>query len=316
MIKMSEQELTDYAVSQESHMPTPETSEYKITVIGDRSLRLLILPEEMEHEKKKRKYQAQLIDVGVSQMLKLIGAATENKHSMNGLYIQELEDQVIATDLLKEYGETKGASDILIKDKPDKPRKPLRIEKHLGFKTLRNIRLRETDTGMPGCSKGDKYWVCYDDCFYTEVSTPLINETRTKARLKLWENILPLDNPPTWILWNPRCFGDGKLDEDKGNFAFQDWIFDKGYKERKAKTIVFLRVAGLTAAGIGQRGDNSIDECLQGFIDSFQKDESMKILAGCKAIVIENGVDSAFLIKLDDNGEICHCQVFFRIIRT
>ena len=108
-------------------------------------------------------------------------------------------------------------------------------------------------------------------------------------------------------------FGDRTLDENK---VFQEFLFEKSNEQIKAKTIVFLRIDLLTDSGIGQRGDNSMNDCLEGILDALQNNPKMKPLAGCAAIVIENGVDSAFLIKLNDRGEISHCQVFFRTIRT
>ena len=230
---MSEHEINE---------PAQENADYKITVIGDRSLRLWILPEETP-EKMKRNYQAQLIEVGASQMLDLIYAATHEKYSMRGLYIQK-DDPVIATDLLKEYDETKGASDALIKfinsrrnschkllldfiDSNNR-NKPLRIEKHLGYKTLQDIQLKNhPDPIRKGKSNGAKYWVCFDDCFYTEVPASSKPSERTETRLKQWDDLLKTTKSPTWILWNPRCFGDEKLNEDKGNFAFQEWLFNK-----------------------------------------------------------------------------------------
>ena len=84
------------------------------------------------------------------------------------------------------------------------------------------------------------------------------------------------------------------------------------------KTILFLKVDQLSQYGIGQPDDLSFDDCLEGILTAIQKDKKMELLSQYKAVVISNGIDSAFLITFKERGDIksIQVQVFFRHIRT
>ena len=113
-----------------------------------------------------------------------------------------------------------------------------------------------------------------------------------------------------------------KIEEGK---AFKDLVTQiretEKFKEKitkiKDKMIVFLRADDLADAGMGQRGDGSVEECLEGILDGMQGSlREKELLRDCEAVVIENNVDSAFLLHLATNDKDNHCQTFFRTYRT
>jgi len=290
-----------------------KTLNAKITVIGDSWLRLQILPE-VTSEKKKRKYRAPLLVAGASRIFAMITAATGIR-SMDHLYIPKCpRNLLLATGLLKEYEAEDNAFDnlrhigVLEENIPDKP---YRMDQHWGARPLGGLTPKyyyEKCDSLIDANK-PQYWVIYDDFLYSKDS-PKYSDSRKELYTAL-KGCISSDNPK-WILWNPVRFGNEKL--DKTQKCCEELILnDETIKER---TIVFMRVDHLTDAGIGQRGDSSIEECLEGILDAIEKDHRMKNLAGCAAIVIENGVDSTFLIQLDKQGNVVYCQTFFRTART
>jgi len=166
------------------------------------------------------------------------------------------------------------------------------------------------------------YWVISEDCLLRGDSQATAGENSILIT-SLKQSVMH----PKWILWYPHHWGYKGKDTAKNGYRnlFIDCEKDSQQlketkKKIRQKTIIFARTDDLANAGIGQRGDSSNEECLEGIIDAIENDDYMQSLAGFAAIVIENGVDSAFLVqfekKEDSTIQINHCQSFHRLRRT
>jgi len=295
----------------------------KITVIGDSWQQLLILPEETPL-KTKRKSQGSVVDAGAARMRDLISAATGANGgicSIRYFPISECADQVMTTVLLKECEPEKDTFNKLrhLNFREDKiPEKPLRVDRTLGTVPIpRDLGRKPTEPTKDSHKNDDhKYLVIYDDCLYDSLYSEN-PEKYQKDKTERYEQVIqPFLSPSQneqrrqWILWHPRHLWDHSLDD----MVFRSLV--ENNPSIKEQLIVFLRVDDLADAGIGQRGDCSIEECLEGILDEIEQNEALQLLNGCAAVVIENGVDSAFLLQLGKDGKIEHCQIFFRTNRT
>ena len=296
----------------------------KIRVIGDAWRQSLILPDKTPHGNK-RKQQGLVANGGAYRMGELIRAVVAIVGKQDWLVTEryvhsgEQDRPVMVTGQLKECNpEADAFENLRLFGFPENEirKNPLRMERLLGVVPFsysdNNEEVRPTD---------HEYLVIYGDCLYSHLYNKGDEERdqyQNNKRKLYEEEILALFpsweiNPKRWILWHPRRFGDRSL---KGN-AFRSIVEKR--PEIKEQTIVFLRVDGLADAGIGQRGDCSIEECLEGILDEIrynQNGEDLLLLRGCAAVVIENGVDSAFLLKLGKGGELEECRTFFRTNRT
>jgi len=292
-----------------------KTLNKKITVIGDSWLRLQILSE-ITSENRKRQYQAPLYAGGASRLFKMIQKATRGEHEIDHLYIpKNSERQLLATGLLQEDEPEGDAYENLCYLGGKLPPKLHRLDQHWGAESMDNLTPTNYAPIVEKPVDGDKYWVICDDCLYSGGS-----EGYTGDRKELYEKLFVkqfMDTPPTLILWGAERFGNNSFSLEGQNTICKEIILEKA--NIKEKTVVFLKVEFLNDAGIGERGDSSLEECFQGILEAILEDEKMKDLAGCAAIVIENGVDSAFLIQLEPDHippKIKHCEIFFRTLRT
>jgi len=334
----------------------------KITVIGDSWRQSLTFPGETT-EKAKRAIQRNVVGAGASRMFELVQAATGmNEKEIGCLYIPDhvsfhsSKFQIVAASLLKEYKpEKKGLENLRHLGFPEEtiPKKPRRQGQILGA-TPHNIeeffpfvQANEPEDVVSSAKKDEpKYLVIYDDNLHNQHL-----EGYKDDKLLLYKNVAEVlteeinsESEGTinrWILWHPRRFADWDLRiEQYGGFGAiisdadsQDKQKDKDrikhIKAIKQQTIVFLRIEDLADAGVGERGDGSIEECLDGILFEAQNAknpysiEIQKLLSGCAAIVIEDGVDSAFLVRLVSEGndnnrpyKVTVHRIFFRTSRS
>ena len=265
-------------------------------------------------------------------MFEVIRAAleTDKKTCSIHLHCPDKNPSVVATSLLKEYKmEEKSFENLRHLDFPESkiPSKSLlRLERSLGVVPSREPMNPKNSQGH--CCKGDKYLVIFDDCLYHNEKTKRQGEGYYENNYEDISQNLSCDGYYKYILWHPRRFGDHSLEEGH-DAVFKKFIFNESSNKKvnnKKRTIVFLRADDLADAGIGQRGDCSLEECLDGILEAIHKNKEMQKLADCAALIIKNGVDSAFLIQFELTHEkdkedrqipnIKYCQVFFRTSRT
>jgi len=290
----------------------------KIAVIGDSWKQFLILPEDTP-EKTIRESQGLWFNAGASRMVELIRMATTDKKDKDIAYgyIPKDAKPIVVTYQLKEVIPLNDPFEQLryIGFPEDKiPKKPLRIERLLGASQPFPEQNGEKGTVSPR-SQYD-YIVVYSDTLYTKgfVDKELYSKEGEELLWNVWKQA---KTRPPWILLHIRRLNDPFLLELMEKYSF--FLADKSLKE---KMIVFLRTNDLADGGIGQRGDTSIEECLEGILYEIKNNTIMKdLLPNCAAVVIENGVDSAFLLKIvqskpKQDPNITVCQVFFRTGRT
>ena len=247
-------------------------------------------------------------------------------------------NQILATGLLKWGKPEKNASENLRYlgfPEANIHEKPLRMEKTSGAVPFHQAKLPLPNLGLENNNKtcgasdytgSNQYLVIYEDCLDTRKLQNVYLKRQIQVYQALWNTICDKGKVSNrWILWHPRHFGDGSLKgHDNGFRKILDGTIvphDAGssglIEEIRKRTIVFLRAEDLADAGIGQRGDGSVEECLEGILEEIEKNPgAMEILNGCAAVVIEEGVDSAFLLQLNKSGKVEHCQTFFRTSRT
>ena len=353
-----EQKTVPGETKNESVIETPQNGakngEISIAVIGDAYRQFLVLPDKMSTNEK-RTPKGLWLTAGASRMKELIEKVCENV-PVFPLYIphEKAEEQTVATGLLEKYEQEKDSAEILAKLNINKEKR-LRMIRPLGHSTYKKSNVvRSTETVETEENDAKKvrenerinflersdYWVVNDDHYSDDYDSDT-REHRKKERnaiVKAMRECVECGELPKWILWHPHRLGakDTELAE-KGDFKsfFKNFLETpeaRGKNDEKAKkiladiqkvkerTVVFLRADDLADDGIGQRGDSSNEECLEGIIDAIENDDDMQSLEGFAAIVIENGVDSAFLVQFDRNTSseivINHCQSFHRIRRT
>lgn len=306
--------------------------EDKILVIGDAWFYHFIIPEGNFINKKQLSYSF-ILEEAAERLSKLINAAV-NLEVRDRFIPHEPQKRFFRTEKLREYelkpGEedTKTTEKILKKCIFKNPFNPFRREDNLCNSMLIGLeKWKSTARGSKKLNnfKNFNYWVIYENNrIYEDHEKNLSRHVDNvfKELLDASKNFKEDVDIPE-ILWHPMKYEYQKPKNtncDFGSLLFDEKVSTQATVIRK-KTTVFLSMDLQTVYRFGKRIDLSLEECLDGVITDFNKNNDLKQFLRCKEIVISCGIDFAFLIKPKSGVETtslgdCDITVIFRPERT
>ena len=309
--------------------------ENKILVIGDAWFHHFIIPEG-NSIKDKQLSQSFLLEEAAARLSHLIETAVGEEFKVEDRFIpHNPQKRFFRTEKLKEYEMKPSEDDAKTSEKilnllGSDSCYPFRREENLSDTMLVGL----DKLGITGSSASQennfeafKHWVVYENNRAYEDHTNLkhlkvLEEKNFFCEMgKAIRNFQNNDFPET-VLWHPK-----KYEYQKEDTSFGDLLFgsnDESAERLRKKTTVFLSMTLQTVYRFGRRIDLSIEECLDGVIEDFnKKNGTLKQFLLCKEIVINCGIDFAFLIKPKDGVNSrepsladCEITVIFRPERT